>query len=150
MVKRFSVTGLCTSGTNKTMLHIAGTAATRGEIYDVLFSSASTPADAMIRVAIQRITAIGTEGAAVVPAPLDLADAAAVIDCGENHSAEPTYTAATEMLDQSFHQRATLRFVPVPGGELIIPATANAGFGLKTLAVTSGTPQVEATVHFRE
>ena len=150
MVKRFSATGLCTTGTNKTALHIVGTATTRGAIYDVWFSSVTAPADVAIRVGIIRITAIGTEGAAVVPAPLDIADAACVTDVGENHSVEPTYTAATEMFDNSFNQRATLRFVAVPGGELVYPATAAAGFGIKSISVSSGTPQMEVTAHFIE
>lgn len=150
MLKRYVATGLCTTGTNKTALHLAGASTVRAAIYDAFFSSASTPADVAIRVAIQRITAVGTEGSAVVPAPLDSADPASLIDAGENHSAEPTYTSATEMFDQSFNQRATLRWVAVPGGELIIPATAANGFGFKSLAVSSGTPQMEVTAHWQE
>lgn len=150
MVKRFSATGLAVAAADKTMLHIAGTSATRAALYDAWFSSVTAPADAAIRVLIQRITAIGSEDSAVIPAPLDLADAAAVCDVGQTHSSEPTYTSATEMFDNSFNQRATLRWVAVPGGELIIPATNNAGFGLKVLSVSSGTPQVECTIHFKE
>lgn len=149
MIRRYVATGLCTAGTNKTALDIIGTAATRAAIYDAWFSSVTAPADVAIRVLIQRITGVGTD-TNVVPAALDLADPACVTLANENHSAEPTYTAATELFDNSFNQRATLRFVTVPGGELIVPATANAGIGFKSLATSSGTPQMEVTVHFQE
>lgn len=149
MISRYAATGLCTSGSNKTALSLTGGTGVRFAVYDAWFSSVTTPADVAIRVAIMRISAEGTN-TTVTPTALDSADPASEVDAGENHSAEPTYTAGTEILDNSFNQRATLRWVAVPGGEIVVPASSGAGLGFKTLSVSSGTPQVEVTAHWFE
>jgi hypothetical protein len=90
---------------------------------------------------LQRTTANGTR-TSVTPQKLDPADAAAAFTAGQNHTAEPTYPANEILLDTPLNQRATYQWQAPPGGELVIPATADAGLGLKLtmfagLAVTA-------------
>ena len=108
-----------------------------------------TPADVQIALIIQRYTADGTN-TSVTPIPLDPADeAGTAATAGENHTAEPTYTAGAELLDLSAHQRNTILWYAPPGGELVIPATNEAGIGIQT-DTSSGTPTCVATMHSDE
>lgn len=103
----------------------------RMKVYEMNFGSEGTVADNPFLYQVQRCTAAGTS-TAVVPQPLDPADAATEQDAGENHTIEPTYVSAQILLDLALNQRATFRWVAVAGGELVTPATAANGIGVKT------------------
>ena len=103
----------------------------RFKLYDWIFGSEASPADNPFRWLIQRCTAAGTS-TGVVPQPLDPADVATEMDAGENHTIEPTYTAAALLLNIPLNQRATFRWVAAPGGEIVCPGTASNGIGLST------------------
>ena len=95
------------------------------------FSVGGTPADNVVDLIAGRITGIGTEGAAVTPVPMDDDSLAADADCGENHSAEPTYTSSEEVFDVLVNTRAFTRWVA--GRSLVItPNVNNEGLGFKT------------------
>jgi hypothetical protein len=96
---------------------------------------------------VQRCTAAGTS-TAVVPQPLDPADATTEMDAGENHTIEPTYTAAAILLQIPLNQRATFRWVAAPGGELVAPATASNGLGI--ISPTGSAVVVSAQLHVEE
>ena len=98
---------------------------------------------------IQRITAVGTAGSAVTPSLIDLADRAAQSAAGENHSSEPTYTSATELLEIPLNHRALFRWASAPGGELVTPATNNSGLGAKALHA-SATTEWRVGFHWEE
>jgi hypothetical protein len=139
----------------------AGTAVTLGTIvadatrprrlawYEFAVGSEATPADAALKWAVQRCTAAGTS-TAVTPQPLDPADAATEADAGENHSAEPTYTANAFLYNAPLNQRATFRWIAAERGRLITPATAANGLGIHTPVISTGTPAISATVHVEE
>lgn len=131
-----------------TTLGITGTAAQRLWCYFFTISSQATPADNAILWTLQRYTAAGTS-TAVTPAALDSADPAAVGIAGENHTVEPTYTAATELWENAVNQRATLQYFAAPGGEFVVPATAANGIGWQPLH-SSFTGLVETTCHWVE
>ena len=119
----------------------------RGKLYDAIFGSEASPADNPFFWRVARITAAGTS-TAVVPQPLDPADAATETDAGENHSAEPTYPSAAILLHIPLNQRATFRWVAAPGGELVWPATAANGLGI--IAPTGAAVVVTVQTHFEE
>ena len=119
----------------------------RWKWYDLMLSSEATPADNPFLYVLQRCTAVGTS-TAVVPQPLDPADAATEGDAGENHTIEPTYTAAAFLMEVALNQRATFRWVASPGGELVSPATASNGIGVAT--PTAGLVAISAQIHARE
>ncbi len=152
MADRYGVTGsiaVVTATPGDTALTVLATTLTRGRIYDLVFSQGATPADNVVQWLVRRLTAVGTEAAGVVPAPLDSDAPAAQLDGGEGHTVEPTYTAATELLDFDLNQRATFRWVAAPLGEFLVPATTNAGIGATPIsAAYAGIARV--TAHFEE
>jgi hypothetical protein len=103
----------------------------RFEIYDLIFGSEAAAADNPFLYVIQRFTAAGTS-TSVVPQPIDAADAATEMDAGENHTVEPTYTAAAIMLELPLNQRASFRWIATERGRLMAPATAANGMGIAT------------------
>ena len=121
----------------------------RASVYDLMFGSEATPADAAILWTVQRCSAAGTSTAVTI-AYLDPGDSASEYDAGENHTIEPTYTANTILLNVPLNQRATFRWVAAPGGELVMPQTASNGFGIQTDTISTGTPVITATAHVIE
>lgn len=117
--------------------------------HDLMFGSEATPADAAILWTVQRCTAAGINTTVTI-AYLDPGDSATESDAGENHSAEPTYTANTFLLNVPLNQRATFRWVAAPGMELVVPQTASNGIGIQTDTISTGTPIITSTVHCLE
>ena len=100
----------------------------RNRIYEIVIANEGTPADNLIVYTVQRCTALGTN-TLVTATKMDQADRVAGALCGENHTVEPTYTAAEELLEIPLNARATFRWVAAPGSELVTPATAASGVG---------------------
>jgi hypothetical protein len=138
-----------TTGTLGSLGAVSTTQARRGKVYDIMFGSEATPADAAILWAVKRYTAAGTS-TAVTPVSLDPADAAFLGQAGENHTIEPTYTAASFLLNIPVNQRATFRWIAAPGGEMVYPATTANGLGIDTDVLSTGTPLITATFHVEE
>lgn len=145
--RRYAIIGAGAVGNPRTISQLTSTAAIRPAIYDVQIGFAS-PADNSIQWRMRRYTAVGTS-TAVTPRALDTGDPAAIATAGQNSSAEPTYTANSELIDEELNQRASYRWVAAPGGELLLPATANNGIGLETLHA-SATPTCRVTIHYAE
>lgn len=153
MSHRYGVTGEQTAvetSPGETILNLFAPGTTRrGWIYYMAFSAGGTMADQVQRVQVQRTTAVGTEGAGVTPTALDGGNPAAVLDAGEDHSVEPTYTAATELWDQDVHVRATPQIQLQPDSHIVIPATTNAGVGARSFSANY-TGSAHATFHYSE
>ncbi len=67
----------------------------------------------------------------------------------ENHTVEPTYTSAFELLVKGFNARAGWEWQAFPGRELVTPLTSANGLGVK-LQHASDTSLFNATLHFME
>jgi len=115
------------------------------KVYYLLFGSEATPADNPFLWRVRRCTAAGTS-TAVVPTILDPGDLVTEQDAGENHTVEPTYTSATELLVVPLHQRATFQWSAAPGREIVTPATASNGLGVET--PTSAAVVIAASLQF--
>ena len=153
MSGRYAVTGIQTAveaTPGETILALFPSATTtRGKIYYFSVSAGGTMADLLQRVQVQRITALGTEGAGVVPVALDPGDPASICDGAEDHSAEPTFTSATEIWDQDVHVRATPQVQLQPDSHIVLPVTANNGIAMRSFGLSSGyTGSAHATFHF--
>lgn len=147
--ERFSASGNQNlAATAITCLTLEATAATRAWCYDMVFSNEGTPADLSSLWTVQRSTVDGV-GTAVTPSVLDLDGAAAVCTCIENQTTEPTYTANQQLYEFSLNHRTTYRWVAAPGGEIILPADAGAGFGIFSLHA-SATTLFRATIMWTE
>jgi hypothetical protein len=120
----------------------------RAWIYDLNVGADGTPADNAVVYKVDQQTTVGT-GTAITPAKVDQADAAALITATANLTAEPTVTDNTELLEIGTNQRAAFRWVASPGGELVVPATSNAGLGLRARS-PAYTGTMVANLHFWE
>ena len=153
MGDRYAATGEqtaveATPGETALTVFSAGTTK-RGFVYELLFSHGGAPADTVIEWVVRRAGVQGTEGAGVTPTPLDADAPASILDAGEDHSIEPTFTGGTELLDFDLNQRATFRFVAAPGGEFSIPAATATGIGATPISATY-TGIARVTAHFEE
>jgi hypothetical protein len=118
--------------TYKTLLSLTSpSTARRAWIYDLVVGADGTPADNVLVHKVDRQTTVGT-GTSITPVPMEVADGATTIVATGNHTAEPTVTDNTELLEVACNQRASFRWVASPGGELAIPATNLNGLGLRT------------------
>lgn len=108
----------------------SATSARRGQIYDIMLGEDGTPADNVVVWDISRQTAAGT-ATTVTPVALNPADGAMLSAAAANATAEGTITAASSVFNIGVNQRASYRWVPAPGSELIFPATNLAGFALR-------------------
>lgn len=120
----------------------------RGSIYEITFSSEATSADNQLHWRLRRVTTAGTS-TSVTPVALNPADAATESDAGENHSAEPTYTANSELLSFGLNQKATYRWTALaPHRQIFWPATASNGVGVDNPSGAAVT--IIALAHFEE
>lgn len=150
MARRYNGIASAAVGTNKTILTIISAATIRPRLFDLIVGSVATPADQATKFHVQRFTAVGTEGSGFTPVALDPGDPTSLADCGAGvFGVEPTYTANAVLLQFSVNQRATFRWVAVPGGEIIAPATANNGLGSKSSSAT-GTAAHEVNMQWEE
>ena len=135
-------------GTTAFEVHAITASLRRGKLFFWQFGFGATPADIAVRVQMMATTGAGT-ATAVVPTLLDPADVASLMTAGENHSAEPTYTAASEKFDIASPQRAIYQWQAIPGGEIVWPATNVNGLGVRAFHA-SATPDIEVTAHWQE
>lgn len=150
MGRRYAVPfELAAVGTSyKTAGLVVGGTTIRPKIYDILFGLGGTPADNTLYWSLQRQTAAGTI-TAVTPRSLDPGNPAASSTAGSNATAEGTITANSDLLTFALNQRATFRWVAPPGGELVIPATANNGIPALTKSAAY-TGVAGGVIHFEE
>lgn len=102
----------------------------RALVQEIDVGTPGTPADNYMEYDISRQTAVGTSTSAT-PNPLDTTFRASSTLAAVNYTAEGTVTAASSVFYLALNQRASYRWVAAPGSELIIPATAAAGFAIR-------------------
>ncbi len=148
MARKYSIDGQANNDADDTILALTSAVTIRPKVNEVLVGSGATPADNAAVYHLQRYTAVGTL-TGVTPRPLDPADPAALASAGENHTVEPTYTADLIMLVIPLNQRGTFRWVAAPGYQIILPAMANNGVGMRVVSTTAAV-LVTAMIHFEE
>ena len=149
MARRYAAIGTDTNTASETQFVITSAATVRPAIYDILIGSSATPADNSFLIRLKRFTAAGTT-TAFTPVALDPADPAALTAAGFNATVEPTYTANAFLLDIPGNQRASIRWIAAPGGELRMPSTAANGIGGFSQTVGGSAVAMNYTVHFEE
>jgi hypothetical protein len=145
---KFSTRGSMALIAADTVLSVIASTAVMPKIYDILLSSPSTPNDYSAHFLLQRFSADGT-GTSVTPQKLDFNSPASVATSKHTYTVEPTLTANEILLELAHNQRATVRWVAVPGSELIIPALAGDGLALLCQAVSTQFTEA-ATLFFEE
>ena len=150
MGRIYSISGQCANTANTTVLGLTSAATIRPKIYDLIVGSDAAPADNAVEYNLQRYTAAGTAGGAVTPQLLDPGDPASLAAAAVGvYTVEPTYTANAIMLMWAQNQRATFRWVAAPGGEIILPAVAANGVGVRAITVTAAV-NMNVCCHFAE
>ena len=144
-----SMGGSIMAATAKTVISNISTAAIRPYLYDFTFGTTGTPSDSVMTVTVTRATSMtaGTSCTTVTANPLDSTDAAATSSSGGAWTTEPTIGVV--LFQVGLNVRATYRWVAAPGGELVSPATANAGLALRTLS-PAYVLDASGTVYFAE
>ena len=119
-------------------INVAASSPRRAWIWDIVVGSEADSADNEFLHQFQRITTLGTVGAATAAFAMDGADVAATLVGGQGvYSGEPTYTANAIMLLVPLNQRATFRWQVDPRDGYVLPATASNGIGIKTPTMTA-------------
>jgi hypothetical protein len=126
-----------------------GSGMRRIKLYGLVVGSEDTPANLANLWQLQRSTTAGTWTNARTPQPLDLADAAAVSVGQDTATVDPTLTSNAFLGDIPLNLQASWNWQCIPGGEIVVPATANNGLALRTPTVGS-TPKGTAIFSFEE
>jgi hypothetical protein len=121
----------------------------RAKILDYSFGSSQSPADNEFIHVIQRCSSAST-GTAKTPNADDAGDTlASTIVAADTITADSGgLTAGAFNMNLALNQRASFRWVPVQGDEIIIPATASNGFMFGVSAATTTT--FASFAHFEE
>ena|SRR5262245_44341054 len=124
------------SSTLKSIIAVTAATATltSGAMNEFTFGCDQTPADNAMLWDVSRCTTAGT-GTSATAAPVDPAKRASGMVVVINCTANPTTTANSSQFSMALNQRASFRWVAVPGSELIIPATNTTGL---TIQASSG------------
>ena len=150
MARRYSTIGSQTYAVSDTIISLVNAGTTiRHILYELILGSSTTPADNAYNITVGRITAAGTN-TAVVPVAHDSSSPASLVTGGSNHTVEPTYTAAAELLNISMNQQATFRWVVPPEEGFMSPVTAANGFGVLFVGASGGTPDFQGTICHQE
>ena len=137
------------SSSAKGVVSLISTTAIRPYLYDFTFGTIGTPSDSVITLTVSRATTMtaGTSSTAVTPSPLDSTDAASTSTSGAAWTTQPT--VGVTLFSVGLNVRATYRWVAAPGGELICPATANAGLLVNALS-PAYVLDAQGTIYFAE
>lgn len=149
MARNYAAVGSATNTASVTSWVITSAATIRPAIYDWAIGSVATAADNAWNFRLGRFTAAGTT-TSFTPIALDPADPASLAASGFVATVEPTFTANAYLLSLSGNQRAAVRWIAAPGGELKMPATAANGIGCLSVAVGGSAVAMTHTVHFSE
>lgn len=103
----------------------------RAKVYDLSFGCNAAPADNAFEYQAIRVTDLGTASGVTLAAvdPGDAALSAGATIMRDTYTANPTFSG-TALLNFPLNQRASMRWIAAPGGEIIVPATANNGIAL--------------------
>lgn len=136
MVNNNATTKALSIGGTQTQIAIIAQGGARPRFYDIMFGPGGVPAGTDCEIiydfVVKSSTAAGTAGVALATQPsTDAANANSNCQAATNYTAEPTtYTAATGIA-VGLNQRASFRWVAVPGSEIVAVNTSNTGYGLR-------------------
>lgn len=125
-----AASGDVTGASNKTPIAILSTAVVMAELEQIIFGASGTPADAVAKFALRRITADGTATGGT-EFNLDGNGGAPSCVARVNYTVEPTY-ASGNLIEICVNQRATFIWTLPPGIRTKIGTSE--GLGLQMLS----------------
>lgn len=151
MPNRYSTVHQTAAGTDLPIVNCTGSATVRMALAHLILGSDATPADVAGEFVVDRTTDAGTGGTALVENALDPLSAAALVACvGGTFSTAPVDTANSNLLMIPLNQRATFTWWAREGFELYSILTAANGLMLNSTGMSSGTPNMNATIAWFE
>lgn len=149
MSSRYAATHQTPAGSDLPIINLTGGTTVRCKVYELIVSYSGTPADAAALFVMELTTTAGVGGTVLAETPLDpLTDTAIGAAVGGTFSTKPA--DAAELMQFALNQRATFRWCASPDGELITVAASAEGIMLNCESVSTGTPNVDATIHWLE
>ena len=139
-----------TASTTEGIMHITNPSAStmvKAAIYEWSMGPGAAAEDSNYTVSMVRVTGVGTY-TSVTPSPTESGAPASVSLAGRAQTSGSN-TKGVTLASWGFNQRGGYRWVAVPGGELIVPATFSAGI-LLLYAVVAGTAVNYANIWFTE
>lgn len=138
-----------TQSTTVPIMTLTAAATTRTRLIEFDQGSDATPADNAGTFLFRRHSTTPASGTAITPAPIDPADPASLSSAMSGPSIGAP-TLGTSLFQFAVNQRATFRWVAVPGYELVIPATAQAGISMLPTVVAGSAVNTVGTWIFNE
>lgn len=137
-----------TSSTTVGVGSLEGSTSRRGRLAYMSGGSSAAPADTNIVFEIQRSTTTPT-GTSVTPNAFDPADVAATCVVKENLTVQGSNTSGALLLSLPCNAKASVQWYALPGGEIVVPATASTGVHFNT-PVAGSTPAITMEIHHIE
>lgn len=151
MSNRYSVMHQTAAGTDLPIINCTGSATIRMALSHLVLGSDATPADVAGEFVIDRTTDAGIGGTALTENALDPLSATNAVTCvGGTFGTPPADTANSNLLSVPLNQRATFTWWAREGFELYSVLTAANGLMLNSVGMSSGTPNMVATIHWME
>lgn len=151
MPNRYSAVHQTAAGTDLPIINATGSATVRLALCHLILGSDATPADVAGEFVIDRTTDAGIGGTALTENALDpLSPTASVACVGGTFGTAPTDTANSNLLMIPLNQRATFTWWAREGFELYSILTSANGLMLNCTGMSSGTPNMNATLHWFE
>lgn len=137
------------STTYKSIISPIGSANARVFTYEWMIGTVGTPADQVMQFSVDNETGMvaGTNNTTVTPTPVSGSPATTLTTAAGAWTAEPT--VGSNFMEAGFNMRQFVRWVAKDGKELVTPATATDGLGLRILSPTY-TGDVRATIFYFE
>jgi len=144
--------GAAISTAYKTIVSPIASVNSRVRLYEFLFGTIGTPADQVLQFSLDNETGLvaGTNNTTVTPTHTDPGTGtppSPLTTAGGAWTVEPT--VGSNFLEAGCNMRQMVRWVAKDGKELIVPAVAMAGVGLRILSPTY-TGDVRATIWYTE
>lgn len=151
-MSKYTVVGQDTNTASTTPLYFTNTATTpvNLKLFEFDIGTDPAPADVASEYVIRYVTDenVTPGGTAVTPRPLAREDRAALSNAVEAPTGEPTYTGTINLFMLGLNQRATFRWVAMPGSEFVSADVDDEGFSL--FSVGTGTAHNVNTTFFYE
>lgn len=151
MPNRYSVMHQTAAGTDLPIINLTGSATVRVALSHLILGSDATPADVAGEFVIDRTTDTGIGGTALTENALDpLSPTAGGAAVGGTFGTAPADTANSNLIAVPLNQRATFTWWAREGFELYSILTASNGLMLNSVGMSSGTPNMVATLAWSE
>lgn len=151
MPNRYAAVHQTAAGTGLPIINLTGGTGVRVNLCHLILGSDATPADVAGEFVVARTDDAGIGGTALTENLLDpLSPAATVAGVGGTFSTDPASTANGNLMMIGLNQRATFTWWAREGFELLSALAAGDGIMLECTGMSSGTPNMNATMMWFE